>query len=259
MVAHCFFDNIDTEQKAYWLGFLTADGNVYGTRVQVNLTEKDLPHLQSFASDVCCENPIRHTVKLGRGETVYHGVALAFRSRHMVGSLGLYNVVPRKSAVATPWNGPAHLMRHYWRGLVDGDGWVVGTKRGLILGLCGTKAICEGFADFIEPVVGKRVVARPYRGIYVVVVAHRMARSVASLLYEGALRALPRKATKALSEAARTPKKTGRPGALSKEQQAEVRRLGVDHGVSEIAARFLVSAAVIHGILRRAKKCHPLV
>ena len=48
---HCF-DEIDTEEKAYWLGFIAADGCVYKNsnawRLQINLKSSDKHHLEKF-------------------------------------------------------------------------------------------------------------------------------------------------------------------------------------------------------------------
>ena len=53
------FDTIDTEEKAYWLGFLYADGNVHHTnnswRIELTLQEQDLEHVQKFGKFVSCE------------------------------------------------------------------------------------------------------------------------------------------------------------------------------------------------------------
>ena len=45
------FDNIDTEEKAYWLGFLYADGNVANnaSRIRLSLAENDLEILEKFS------------------------------------------------------------------------------------------------------------------------------------------------------------------------------------------------------------------
>lgn len=47
-----FFDVIDTEWKAYWLGFICADGCVYEKdhRVSLDLAEQDVEHLELFAN-----------------------------------------------------------------------------------------------------------------------------------------------------------------------------------------------------------------
>ena len=57
-----FFESIDCELKAYWLGFLFADGcilesfNKYtgalkAMRLQLSLSEKDIEHVKNFKHD----------------------------------------------------------------------------------------------------------------------------------------------------------------------------------------------------------------
>ena len=44
------FDEIDTEEKAYWLGFLYADGCVVNAkpRIELSLSDKDTEHLNKY-------------------------------------------------------------------------------------------------------------------------------------------------------------------------------------------------------------------
>lgn len=42
------FSNINTEEKAYWLGFLAADGCVHDNYIKITLQEQDLEHLKKF-------------------------------------------------------------------------------------------------------------------------------------------------------------------------------------------------------------------
>lgn len=50
------FDNIDTEEKAYWLGFIFADGYIsslnakYKNVFELSLSIKDLNHIKKFNS-----------------------------------------------------------------------------------------------------------------------------------------------------------------------------------------------------------------
>lgn len=189
-----FFDEIDSEDKAYWLGFLTADGNVYGTRIQVNLKSSDKKHLESFASTLGYDGAVRDTKTHSKqtGKT-YVGATLSFRSKHMAGSLAKYGVVPRKSYTSTPWSGPSELMRHYWRGMVDGDGWVLLDNRSrLVVGLCGTERICAGFASFVA---GQQVAHKTHKAGSIRAVSYtgEPAISVRNLLYKDAHIALERK------------------------------------------------------------------
>jgi hypothetical protein len=49
-----FFGNIDNEKKAYWLGFISADGNINKTSntLYIALKASDAPHLQKFLDDI---------------------------------------------------------------------------------------------------------------------------------------------------------------------------------------------------------------
>ena len=61
-----FFERIDTEQKAYWLGFIVADGCVLQLKkstssLQITLNIKDKKHLEKFKKDIKAESPIKET------------------------------------------------------------------------------------------------------------------------------------------------------------------------------------------------------
>lgn len=59
------FENIDNEEKAYWLGFLYADGSVGSTdyRVELGLAEKDLEHIKKFKNFIGLDNKISYRPK----------------------------------------------------------------------------------------------------------------------------------------------------------------------------------------------------
>lgn len=145
---HEFFSTIDTPEKAYWLGFLSADGNVSGTRVQINL--KDREHLEKFKAAVGSTAPVKRYFKGS-----YELFKIAFRSKRMVEDLARYTVGPRKSFSVQPWHGATELLPHYWRGCVDGDGWV-----GDQLGFCGNRQMVEAFAQYFG------VSHSPYHNIF---------------------------------------------------------------------------------------------
>ena len=42
------FSKIDSEEKAYWLGFLAADGCISGNYIVITLQGKDIEHLEKF-------------------------------------------------------------------------------------------------------------------------------------------------------------------------------------------------------------------
>jgi DNA invertase Pin-like site-specific DNA recombinase len=56
---HSFFDEIDTEAKAYWLGFIAADGCVTDKNVlSISLSSRDHDHLLRFKADIQASHPV---------------------------------------------------------------------------------------------------------------------------------------------------------------------------------------------------------
>lgn len=115
-----YFNWIRTAEKAYWLGFLYADGNLrqdgkWGFKVELDLGIEDLNHLEKFRESLKTTLPIRYKPK---GTCV-----LEIRSKEMYTSLVKHGLTPRKSlTLKPPLNLPSHLISHFIRGYLDGDG-----------------------------------------------------------------------------------------------------------------------------------------
>ena len=118
-----YFEQIDTEAKAYFLGLLFADGNVYKKRhrVQITLANEDAYILQEFA------NELDYSGKLYSDRGKYSKLILP--SKRMCDDLYLLGCTERKSlTLKFPNRIPAELMNHFIRGCFDGDGHI--SKRG---------------------------------------------------------------------------------------------------------------------------------
>lgn len=121
---HTIFSNIfqviDTEEKAYWLGFLYADGYVSSTtnHIELALSIKDYEHIQKFGAFIGYQGSIN---------TNDIRVRLTFQDKKMHQELINKGCVPNKSLILTfPTEDivPKHLIRHFVRGYVDGDGYI---------------------------------------------------------------------------------------------------------------------------------------
>jgi hypothetical protein len=53
-----FFEMIDSHEKAYWFGFICADGNIYNQKLQIGLHQKDESHLLKFCKRINYNGPI---------------------------------------------------------------------------------------------------------------------------------------------------------------------------------------------------------
>ena len=143
-----YFSELLDEYRVYWIGFIMADGCIYKNSLQFNLHWKDRTHLEKFKKDIQAKNPIYH---------IRNACRLMISSKKICDDLSKFNIVPRKSLIAkTPTNIPNNLIKHFWRGMIDGDGHLC-IKVGklprysyLLLGLTGTKDIIENFIKFTK-------------------------------------------------------------------------------------------------------------
>jgi hypothetical protein len=119
-----FFDAIDSEEKAYFLGFLFADGtnSVVKTEVKLSLCEDDKDILERLNALLQPDKPLYFEPKSLPTKNVWK---LVINSRHLSHQLNALGVVPAKTFVLKfpPWL-QEDLKRHFIRGYFDGDGCI---------------------------------------------------------------------------------------------------------------------------------------
>ncbi len=150
-----YFDVIDTPDKAYWLGFIATDGSVDNDCLSIRLKDGDAEHIKLCRQSLGSEHEIGYGVN-GVGS---HWARIRFHSRKMMVALSRHGIESNKVWSVRPWNGTDALMPHYWRGAVDGDGWISisangRTKRFWTVGLCGNQYMVEGFTEFVNSALG---------------------------------------------------------------------------------------------------------
>jgi intein/homing endonuclease len=139
-----FFDTIDIENKAYWLGFLYADGNVSSGKrnlISIGLKLSDKGHLEKFRKDLNCSLLVRTDTKSGRSRCRF-----AICNKHTKEQLVKLGCTPRKSYTLEFPKLPHRLIHHFIRGYFDGDGCVgvYGDRKGdLKVSLLGTESFLK--------------------------------------------------------------------------------------------------------------------
>lgn len=124
-----YFEVIDSEEKAYWLGFMFADGyivdfsNTYGEdSFGISISKKDYSLLEKFKKSIQATNPIKEYNRKGPGENL---IRLLMTSQKTVNDLINHGCVKQKSLILKPPSGiPNDLIRHFIRGFFDGDGCI---------------------------------------------------------------------------------------------------------------------------------------
>lgn len=122
-----FFRKILTEVQAYWLGFFFADGFITPSKgtVGITLAFEDFNHLLKLALSVGLDASAIKIYKRSPGNwQVQDSVRLLFARRPFYESFLELGYSRRKADRVQFPDIPAHLLRHFIRGMFDGDGYV---------------------------------------------------------------------------------------------------------------------------------------
>lgn len=128
-----YFANPNTEESAYWAGFISADGYIYNpnnrnsqSSLTIELANKDKNHLIKLGNDI------------GKNITYYdkhNSCKLRITSNKICKDLENYKIYQNKSlTLRFPENIDKNNIHHFIRGYFDGDGCftkiydIVGTK-----------------------------------------------------------------------------------------------------------------------------------
>ena len=171
-----YFETIDTEEKAYWLGFLYADGNVFVNNdgykqavVTLGLKNTDREHVNKFREAIQSNAVIRDSD---------HGMAiLRVTSKKMTDDLIKLGCVPNKTFKITfpsEKQVPKHLQRHFIRGVFDGDGCISLVKENnknayhIDFQILGTENLVNNIGKILlnEQVVSKELKITKIKSIY---------------------------------------------------------------------------------------------
>lgn len=127
-----FFSNINSEKKAYWLGFIFADGCIRNSQnlLEICLAEKDVEHIKKFNSDISSTYKIyKRSSKLNN--KVFYSYRLYVVSKQILRDISKFNCIENKTYLATEiYNfNDYELNRAFLRGIFDGDGSISIDKR----------------------------------------------------------------------------------------------------------------------------------
>lgn len=151
-----FFQEINCEENAYFLGLLIADGNVFKDNtgrqasISITLNLKDKYMLQKFKDILQANTSINYDGR-GCGQ-------IAVRSNIMAEDLAKYGVIPHKSYCTYLPKISNQYMWHVLRGIFDGDGSILakpspnndGHNRFLhSISFCGTHKLMDDISNYL--------------------------------------------------------------------------------------------------------------
>lgn len=129
-----FFNKIDTEEKAYWLGFLMADGyiskNNNSYKVGLILSTCDYIHLEKLNKSLESNHPVKtyEATKNSYSKNSYSRII--YYSEIMFNDLLKYNLVEHKTNVLIPPDISllGNYISDFIRGYFDGNGSITHTN-----------------------------------------------------------------------------------------------------------------------------------
>ncbi len=200
-----FFKTINSEQNAYFLGFLYADGCVQiknsAYTVCLKLKSNDQYIIEKFRDIMSPSSPI----KISYGKYSYFRI----NQKEICEQLISHGCVPNKSLILEfPTTIPKELINHFLRGYSDGDGTIYrnhlknryGTKYdNFIWKIVSTKQFCDSVSDILKDKLNincSKNLSKPLSNNITTTLSvggNIQSMKILDWLYEGATIYLPRK------------------------------------------------------------------
>lgn len=131
-----YFQDINTEDKAYWLGFLYADGYVRlkdnrSGELKLKLKKLDRYHIELFNKYLSSNYLIKDSISKVKVDDIIHTSecsSLSIYNTKLVKDLFSHGCLNNKSFKIKMPDIPNNLIRHFIRGYFDGDGCISSYK-----------------------------------------------------------------------------------------------------------------------------------
>lgn len=177
------FEEIDTEEKAYWLGFILADGYINKTydKLEIALQEKDLNHLEKFKKFINTSVDIKYKEK----EKSYR---ITICSKDICRDLKKHGIENAKSLTCrlnSKLLNNEKLKYHYIRGFWDGDGSIYFTKAyKATVSFVGNKFIINDIKENIDLFKDSAISHKKNTNAYIIKISHKKSIEFVKRIYQ---------------------------------------------------------------------------
>lgn len=148
-----YFNEIDTEEKAYWLGFIYADGFITMPHAfGIALALKDKQHLNKLKNALKSEHPL-HELETRNNYGCNSYARILIQSQNIYDQLMSKGVMLNKSLILE-FPSERILRKNFYkdfiRGYFDGDGSLVLCKNSINFKICGTREFLFSLIDIFN-------------------------------------------------------------------------------------------------------------
>lgn len=173
-----------TEESAYWAGFLLADGTVeYKSqatpKISCRLAAKDISHVMKLRTFLGSTKKLLVNDATNQTKKKYPSAFTSVSSLKIAQDLYRYGITPNKTRTAEPTD-LVKTNKHFWRGVIDGDGYLKLARRvrshnggktshiatDYSLSLCGSERTIELFLDYCRNITPTTAKIRFHNGAY---------------------------------------------------------------------------------------------
>lgn len=151
-----YFDEIDTQTKAYIYGFLLTDGsnNPSKQTVSISLQEEDKEILERMRKEIKSTKPLEYldySNKHDFGYNYKNQYRMLLFSDKICSALTKHGLVKNKSLVVEFPVFDDQIMPAFIRGAMDGDGSIgISKKNGFWVTITATEMFCRSMADYLD-------------------------------------------------------------------------------------------------------------
>lgn len=148
-----YFNFINTPDKAYWLGFMYADGCVHANNNGISINITDEEHIKKFQKAIGATNHkicVTNDNRFPNSKTLYQ---ISIKDKQLHDDLMKWGCVPNKSLLLNKFpNIPYDYISHFLRGYFDGDGSLhyLKTTNNFRISFIGTFEFLDNIKSFLN-------------------------------------------------------------------------------------------------------------
>jgi hypothetical protein len=193
-----YFDTVESEKQAYFLGLIAADGTVSSAKNTISITlklEDGLDLLEELKTEINSTGKIC-TYNDKRDDYVRRTMCMMqFTSMHTKKVLYELGISPNKTSNLCYPKINKELDRHFIRGFIDGDGSFYYKRGVLVFSLVGTQEILKSIQDILYTELGVEYtkLTKHVTGVYYLRLAHKNTLKLREWLYKDSSIAMKRK------------------------------------------------------------------